>query len=171
MRKIIAALAALLVLLACASAPIAGGGEMSREDSILVVVQALPAQAMGEIVLVNPKPFIPDSIHLGVWYWINQRIFGTVPSTYTDLQWVVADSIKSDQGWLAYGATVWGPPTRIVLEKAYLHNPYIICHEFVHYIMWSPYEESDEMYLCQELQTTYLPMRWWKPAEDLTLPN
>lgn len=153
-RKIIGILLALALLTSCSVLFSSRGGEMAPTRPTEPYV--------GDLLLVNPRPYSPDHIHLGVWYWINNRIYETVPHNYTDILWSVADSIKSSEGWLAYGATIWGPPLRIVLEKGYEHNPYIICHEFVHVITWSADEDSEAMYTCSELLNTDLPGRWWR---------
>ena len=163
-RKLVGALVALLILISCSASLPQSGGE---------IVPEIPKENVGELIIVGRRQmFSVDPEYYMIWEWLHERIQDAAPTQFNQIQWFVADSIKSPEGWLAYGATAWGPPLRIYLEREFLDELYVPCHEMVHVTSGSGDEEHYGMYLCSyEYLDHELPGRWWKQPEPLTGPN
>jgi hypothetical protein len=160
-RKLTGAILALFILISCSSSLAQSGGEM---------VPKPPSRNVGELVIVNRQQiFSVNPEYYTIWSWLHENIREASPTQFQHIQWFWADSIKSPEGWLAYGATAWGPPLRIYLEREYQEELYIPCHEMVHVITGGGDENHYGMYMCEHgYLERDLPVRYWKPQEALT---
>lgn len=148
--------APLLVVAALACLP--GGG---------VEVQGLPASV--ETKLFGRRPMARLHAHEGIWEDVKNclaslGIEGAIdapPVWY--VRWSVADSLKTADGFWAYGLTIYhdgAAPPEIILEAPYWLNPGIISHEAIHVITRDASHEG-EAWGCEMPSYDALPPRYW----------
>lgn len=115
------------------------------------------------------RPMVLLRTHEGIWEDVRQCLgsrAADAPASW-GVRWSLADSIRVEDGFWAYGLTVWrqiGPP-EIILEARWWLNPGIISHEAIH-VMTQDSSHVGAAWLC--VMPTYdpLPMRLWTDLTD-----
>lgn len=119
---------------------------------------------MDSTALIGAQLRPPMGLHIGIWYDVAGCLGideSQVPDPVLDVDWVVADSIKTSDGRLAYGSASLNPVT-VVIENGHWFNPTVISHEAVHIQTRDGREDSWGMYNCVMPSSFSLPERWWR---------
>lgn len=126
-------LALLLGALACASA-----------GSYAIYNTAFQETAGSEVF--NFQRVHPGQTHLGVWRDVADCLDITAPRPAWDIYWAIADSIRTDDGLLAYGMTeiLDGAAVGIIIERDFWFNTAVISHETIHAISGEMDHEGPE---------------------------
>lgn len=109
------------------------------------------------------REVLPGWTQIGVFYDVASCLGVQSPlNPSTSLSWSIADSIKSEEGFYAYGATVLAEDgstlAEVIIEKSFWWHPSVLSHEFVHVLMKDPSHEGPS-WGCVIAPTTALPER------------
>jgi hypothetical protein len=134
------------------------------------MVGGLPAISMGDsVVVVNRRPAGLYNLHYGIWQdmiWCLGLDPATVPPP-DYIPWFVADSIKTPEGFLAYGMTARDDnniSTGVVIEAPFYFMPAVISHEMIHVLAGAAADShpSELFGNCTMPMPFDLPARTWR---------
>lgn len=149
-----------LLLSACALFTIGRGGEPLGPDSRSYKIALVDGDSLK---VVNPVYMAPTPLHRALYENVAECTGRELYIPFDDLEWYVADSLKSDSGYLAYGISSYlNKPPMVVLERAFWTSPEVVTHESVHLIDRDPRENNWDMYHCVAYGDEDLPLRRWK---------
>lgn len=95
---------------------------------------ALSSTQASQAAVFGRVEVVPGWTQIGILYDVAECLDVSADDIRDDLVWSVADSIKTSDGFYAYGATVLleGDAAAIIIERPFWFHAAVVSHEVIH---------------------------------------